>query len=67
MSSGVWFVILGLIYIWAGALEFEIFASEVFTFKETELVGFIMFLFGCLMMTIEKATDKIVKALKEEK
>ena len=65
MSAGLVFTLLGGIYIVIGGLGIEVFNG--YTFREVEETGLIIFLFGGLMMTIEKATDKIVKALKEEK
>ena len=65
MSAGLVFTLLGGIYIVIGGLGIEVFNG--YTFREVQETGFMVLLFGSLMMTIEKATDRIVKALKEEK
>ncbi len=66
MRAGVLFTILGIIYMWGGTYEWYGLENDVFTFKEINFIGIITMLFGCLMLTIEKAGDDIIKALKKE-
>ena len=62
MSMGLVFTLLGTIYIVIGGLGIEVFNG--YTFREVQETGLIVMLFGCLMLTIEKAADRIIKALK---
>lgn len=67
MSKGSVFIILGIIYMAAGKGQWDLFSSEMFSFKEISLIGVAVMLVGCVMCSIESVTEAIIKTLKEEK
>ena len=67
MNSGALLIIFGMMSMWGGYFEWEVARSQIFTFKESTLVGGFMLLMGCLICTIETAAHRVVKAIKEGK
>lgn len=67
MRTGVWFTILGIIYMCGGNYEWEwMVENSVFTFKDVVCLGYVTMLFGVLMTTVSTVGDNIVEALKKE-